>query len=361
MKIINLIPVLFIIHIGFIQAQVNLTGSWALYNAGGGSPVGTVQMSINHTGDVIKASGPNWSGVGKYNFTTNKGTYNWEFTDGKVGTTTFTYIPDYDIIYTGSVSGSGVDWEFIGRRNTKPLNNFTGSYKNTGTTLEILILKQTGNYLEFFRKTGTYYYYGTGNIFGDMAIVNYTRLNVGYFATLTPVGTGQFYFFLSNDLQSIMARFYPLDLPASSTFPFYFSKLPDAPLFSPPPGWIGTDGKQSCIQSGSGLRLSCYSGDDFAESGYCMDPRTIDLIDNWLSKARPFYGWDKAYYDCWGRWAGTSRNGETRGNCHRPETDGKTRCEYLLVQLKGVLPNVDASILPAMSLESYLIRQLLEE
>jgi len=350
----------FAFQLSFAQAQFSLTDTWELYNrAGGGPPVGGIFMNITHTGDIIKASGNDWTGEGKFNSTTKTGYYNWEFTDGKTGTTTFTYNPEYDMIYWGAVSGSGIDWEYIGRRNSKPMADFSGSYKNDGPNLSILIMRQTGNKVDIFFNVSSSHHYGSGYVVGNIAIVDYVRI-AEQGVDLSPTGSGKYYFFISNDLQKIWQRKVPFDPPLEGpSCCGNFTREPATPVFSSPAGWIGLDGKQSCIQSGSGgLRLSCQSPDDFEESGYCMDPRTMQLINYWLSKAKPFWDWDKAWYDCWGRWVGTSRNGETRGNCHRPETDGKTRCEYVLEQLRGSFPNVDTSVLPAMDLEAYLIRKL---
>jgi len=349
----------FALQFSLVHAQVSLTGTWELYNKDGGAPVGGVFMTVIQTGDTVKASGTDWAGEGRFDAATNTGFYNWTFTDGKTGTTSFAYDPVYDMIPEGSVSGSGIGWAFIGRR-TRPLTDFTGSYKNNGPSLSILTIKQTANRIDTFLKASDFYYYGTGVVIGNLAIVNYVR--IGEFdPTLAPNGTGRYYLFLSNDLQYVWQSVYPLDPPLLPSCCGGFTRLPVTPVLTPPPGWIGADGAQSCVQRGSGLRLSCQSAEDFEESGYCMDPRTIQLIDYWLSKARPFSGWDKAYYDCWGRWVGTSRNGEARGNCHRPETGGKTRCEYVLEQLRGTFPNVAPSLVPAMDLEAYLIRKLTGE
>ncbi len=97
------------------------------------------------------------------------------------------------------------------------------------------------------------------------------------------------------------------------------------------PGWIGTDGRQNCISNGREVaaQLSCVApGAVPPEWGMCADSRTIAVIDAFLSRTLP---WPGAEYDCWGRWVGVGPTGAvTRNNCQRPETDGRTRCQYLL-------------------------------
>ncbi|MFA9475937.1 MAG: PAN domain-containing protein [Filomicrobium sp.] len=107
-------------------------------------------------------------------------------------------------------------------------------------------------------------------------------------------------------------------------------------LPGPPPGWIRTDGRQDCISGGftqSG-GLSCVAPASIPDQGLCADPRTQSVIDSWLSLTIPWVG---AQLDCWGRWYGRSQDGGavTRNNCQQPETDGRSRCQYLLDHLSN--------------------------
>jgi len=98
------------------------------------------------------------------------------------------------------------------------------------------------------------------------------------------------------------------------------------------PGWIGTDGRQSCISNGREVaaQLSCVAPVVTPEIGLCADPRTLEVIDAFLSQTKL---WEGGEFDCWARWINlSSENGRAvaRNNCQRPETDGRTRCQYLL-------------------------------
>lgn len=105
----------------------------------------------------------------------------------------------------------------------------------------------------------------------------------------------------------------------------------------PTPGWIGTDGRQSCISGGftqSG-GLSCVAPAPRPDVGLCADARTLSVIDSWLSRTIP---WPGSQLDCWGRWYGTSQDGGavTRNNCRRPETDGRSRCQYIIDHMQSI-------------------------
>lgn len=343
--IIFLLPISIVVT----HAQVNLTDTWELYRHGD-PPGGGVFMTITHTGETIHAEWDIWKGNGKFNFTNNTGFYNWTFTDGRTGSTSFTYYPEYDIIQ-GYVNGSGLNWTFFGRRNSKLLANFTGTYSPLARSLDILVLRQTANKLDAFWTINGTHTYGTGFVIGNFSMVEFAS---------TVSTSGKYYLFISNDGQQIWMQWYNL-VPSRSSGAVKYIKEPGTTSIGPPSGWIGIDGKQSCLQDGTGgNRLSCLSSEDFEESGLCMDPRTLPLIDYWLSKAKPFRNWDGAWYDCWGRWVGTNQAGNTvvRNNCHRPDTDGMTRCEYLLTQLRDSRPNVNEDPIGNRTLINFLIRNL---
>jgi len=105
---------------------------------------------------------------------------------------------------------------------------------------------------------------------------------------------------------------------------------------APIPGWIRPDGHQDCISGGSTRPggLSCVAPASIPDHGQCTDPRTLTAIDGWLSRSPP---WPGAKLDCWGRWYGRSRDGKavTRNNCQRPDTDGRSRCQYILDNLSN--------------------------
>jgi len=103
---------------------------------------------------------------------------------------------------------------------------------------------------------------------------------------------------------------------------------------APIPGWIRPGGHQDCISGGSTRPggLSCVAPASIPDHGQCTDPRTLTVIDGWLSRSPP---WPGAKLDCWGRWYGRSQDGNavTRNNCQRPDTDGRSRCQYILDNL----------------------------
>ena len=77
----------------------------------------------------------------------------------------------------------------------------------------------------------------------------------------------------------------------------------------------------------STMELSCVSGSGQTGRGICANPKTLTLIDQWF-KAREEP--PRAKLDCWGRHFPHTPSGARR-TCHggKPETDGRTRCEYL--------------------------------
>lgn len=66
-------------------------------------------------GDQISVSGDDWEGLG----TTNgkQGYYDWKFTDGRQGRTTFLIKSDGTL--EAHVSGPGIDWWYLARPQKK--------------------------------------------------------------------------------------------------------------------------------------------------------------------------------------------------------------------------------------------------
>ncbi len=101
-------------------------------------------------------------------------------------------------------------------------------------------------------------------------------------------------------------------------------------------------------QSWSTMTISCVSGPSRTGRGVCADPRAIGLIDQWLAaKASGETKWD-----CWSRWYPVSPGGSLR-TCtgDKPETGGRTRCEFLLEHDLGVVPGLG-------SVQSYVTSNL---
>ena len=75
--------------------------------------VATMELMTNGTGDLlVQGIGSEWTGKGKAS--ANTGYYDWKFSDGKMGRTTF--VINADGTLTGHVFGSGLDWRFLARR-----------------------------------------------------------------------------------------------------------------------------------------------------------------------------------------------------------------------------------------------------
>jgi hypothetical protein len=97
----------------------------------------------------------------------------------------------------------------------------------------------------------------------------------------------------------------------------------------PAPGWISSVGRQNCVSAGSTRPggLSCVAPASMPDHGTCADARAQRVIDSWLSRTRHASG---APLDCWGRWYGRTATAVTRDNCQRPDTGGRSRCQYVL-------------------------------
>lgn len=310
-----------------LWSQYNLTDKWELHISS--IPVwDAIFMDVIHKGDSIFISGIDWAGKGK--MTTDKiGYYYWETPSGKKGSASIEYIPEFDqvVLYIKS----GVYKLFYGHRKSRAIENFTGIWSTPSANGQILVADQTGNDIRvFWDFVEPNQMYADGYVSGNFIYANYSR----------PIASGDekgfIYVYKSIDGKKIrIIRFVSEPTPAMPGGADLLLETRSS-FASPATGWIGITGNQTCYQGGvlSGS-LSCNSPDDFEESHYCMDPRVLQLIDYWLANARPFANWEGATYDCWGRWIGTNPDGKalTVGNCHRPDTDGMTRCEYLMAHL----------------------------
>ncbi len=100
----------------------------------------------------------------------------------------------------------------------------------------------------------------------------------------------------------------------------------DGPLRN---SWSGTcQGGPPAVSGGFSGMCAHVSGT--GGHGVCSDPRTEQLMNEWLSRAIPPQAPGASLrYDCWGRAIGQARTGVITAN-QRPDTDGRTRCNYLL-------------------------------
>lgn len=93
-----------------------LAGTYSLYSREetSGAVVGTMKIKAVE-GDQISVSGDDWEGLG----TTNgkQGYYDWKFTDGRQGRTTFLIKSDGTL--EAHVSGPGIDWWYLARPQKK--------------------------------------------------------------------------------------------------------------------------------------------------------------------------------------------------------------------------------------------------
>ena len=102
----------------------------------------------------------------------------------------------------------------------------------------------------------------------------------------------------------------------------------DAPMHS---SWNGTclGGWPGAVSSAGGFAGMCAAVSGTGGSGICQDPRVEQLMNDWLSRAiPPRKPGATLRYDCWGRALGSANPGLITAN-QRPDTDGRTRCEYL--------------------------------
>ena len=94
-----------------------------------------------------------------------------------------------------------------------------------------------------------------------------------------------------------------------------------------PPGAISSGGPPAVSGGFSGM---CAPVSGSGGQGVCSDPRTEQLMNEWLSSAIPPQAPGASLrYDCWGRAIGQARTGVITAN-QRPDTDGRMRCNYLL-------------------------------
>ncbi len=102
----------------------------------------------------------------------------------------------------------------------------------------------------------------------------------------------------------------------------------DGPMRS---SWNGTclGAVPGAVSSTSGFAGMCAPVSGTGGSGICEDPRVEQLMNDWLSRAvPPQRAGASLRYDCWGRALGSANPGLITAN-QRPDTDGRTRCEYL--------------------------------
>ncbi|MCW5982201.1 MAG: hypothetical protein KIT09_29205 [Bryobacteraceae bacterium] len=78
--------------------------------------------------------------------------------------------------------------------------------------------------------------------------------------------------------------------------------------------------------------LSCVSPAGHGGGGVCANPEAIVAMDEWLARA----GVGQTRLDCWGRHYPVTTGGARRTcNLHPPDTDGRTRCEWLRDNMRG--------------------------
>lgn len=305
-EIIKLILLLLLIaSASIVNGQINLSGNWELRKSSP-TPDGVVNMSISQSGSDLFASGNGWTGQGK--LVGMGGFYNWVFTDGRKGKTSFTYNPEFDILVSGVVHGSGISWKFTANRTSTAAVNFNGTWYSP-TFDKFIIINQRGNYVEGFFEAIE------GGLYGDAA-------GNRVFSTFSgSKGSGILDMYKSVDGSKILIyRWYTSPSLAFGTAIYNVAK--GQLTASPPAGWIASDLSQGCV--------SCFTGQRLGLPSICMDPRTQTIIDAWLAQTRPFDNWNKAQYDCWGRWYGESPGAVTTNRCLTPDTDGRSRCEYVL-------------------------------
>ena len=297
--------------ISSLNGQVNLSGNWELRRISP-APDGVVNMSMTQQGNTIFASGDGWRGEGK--ITGTKGYYNWTFNDGRTGKTSFTYNAEFDILVSGKVYGSGIDWAFTGNRYSTAPSNFSGTWYSS-TFAYFLIVDQRGANVEGFFEAVDGAFYGQGK--GKRIFSTFSGSK----------GHGVLDIYRSVDGTKIyINRWYTS--PSKAFGKATYQLTPGQITASPPTGWITSDLKQGCTQ--------CYTGYRLGIPSLCTDPRTQVIIDAWLSRTRPFDNWDQAQYDCWGRWYGRGPTGSvSTNNCLPPETDGRSRCEFVLYFLSS--------------------------
>ena len=102
----------------------------------------------------------------------------------------------------------------------------------------------------------------------------------------------------------------------------------DVPMRS---SWKGTclGGLPGAVSSAGGFAGMCAPVSGTGGRGICQDPRVEQLMNDWLSRAiPPRKPGATLRYDCWGRVLGSANPGLITAN-QRPDTDGRTRCDYL--------------------------------
>ena len=101
----------------------------------------------------------------------------------------------------------------------------------------------------------------------------------------------------------------------------------DAALTSKWTGKCTTLGPVSCGAGGFSGMCAAVSGT--GGTGICQNPRTEQLMNEWLSRAiLPQKPGSSLRYDCWGRAVGRAATGTITAN-QNPDTDGRVRCDYL--------------------------------
>lgn len=321
-------------------AQSTLTGTWELRPAP--APRHSVRMEMRQSGTGVEAWGRDWRGTGKLNGT--RGYYDWSFDDGKTGRTTFTYDPEFDLL-EGSVRGD-LSWDFKATRHRADrYQDVSGTWAcNAGM---LLIVEQIDSSLRaYLDRPGGAAADLTGYVSGSAARFQ-LRGHAGNF------GVSDLY--RSTDGRSLRGWLWwtePVDAVETPTC----RRVDRGGTPTPSPTWIGNiSGKQECFSGGRPRTagLSCGVPGTPGGSGLCLDPRTQGLIDVWLSSTRPRNG-DR--YDCYGRIVQISPNlgARTHDNCMRPDTDGRTRCEFLLHFMgDGTSPE-----LGGVSLRNWVLRHL---
>jgi hypothetical protein len=98
-----------------------LVGNYALYREGdlGGKVVGYMRISSQQgnrftIGISVPTGNPTFDWQGNGEVMGNRGSYSWKFQDGKQGRTTFTIDKAGNL--HGHVLGSGLNWQYVARR-----------------------------------------------------------------------------------------------------------------------------------------------------------------------------------------------------------------------------------------------------
>ena len=317
------------------QAQ-NLNGNWDLRPHP--QPATTIPVTIEHSGSTITIIGHNWQGRGS--FAGGEGVFDWSDSAGRSGTGSFTYNPVYDRLDGGSFGGSSTP--FVGNR-AGSVAAVAGTWLCGGSTT--FIVRQIGSsVLGALTRTTP----GRGEIRGA---ISGNRISVWIDRPGAPPSASDLYLSVDGSTLSGFIWWKPSGFEAPTCTLVDMAGTP-----TPPNGWITPMRNQYCLTNGAyqGGVLSCGSDTGQGESGLCHDPRANTLIDTWLANSKPSTG---SGYDCWGRLlqVGGGYGAVSDHNCHKPDTGGLTRCEFLLRQASAAVASGNHN---GQTLEQYVRDQI---